>query len=78
MNDLIKLLSEYGVMTVIVGVFLWRVITSEKRHAEETKAFTEISASFANVLSNHVHDNSVALQELTKAVERLCIYLEKP
>ena len=76
MNDIIKLLTYYGPLVVITAIFLWRVVAAEKRHAEETKAFTEISASFANVLSNHLHDESEALRDLTKAIERLCYMVD--
>lgn len=76
MNDIVKLISEYGLMIVIAAVFIWRVVVAEKRHAEETKEFTAIAASFANVMSNHIHDSQVATQELTKAIERLCLLVD--
>jgi hypothetical protein len=78
MSDLAKAIAEYGVLIIIAAVFLYHVITSEKRHAQETKEFTAIAASFANVMANHTNDNTQAMREFTRVMERACILLELP
>lgn len=89
MNDTAKLISEYGILLVLSAAFIiisWRrFVWSMKKyddlcevHDTCIKEFSAIAASFNLTVSNHMEHETAALQELVRAVDRLCVRLEAP
>ena len=89
MNETAKFITEYGILVVIAAAFIlisWRRFTwSMKKyddlcsvHEDAIKEFTKISANFQVVIQNHMEHETMALSELTRAIERLCVRLEAP
>ena len=78
MTELTKLLEYYGPLLVIAGVFLWTYLADRRITAAERKAFIELTTDFKNTVDNHLDHETEALRDLTKAIERLCIYMEGP
>lgn len=92
MTEVTKLIGEYGVLIVIAAIFLYTYVIDRKdRKAERkvtgelTQGFLAATNAFTVTVANHMDhvevsykEQAVALRELTKAIERLCIYMEMP
>ncbi len=88
MNDTIKLISEYGILIVIAGVFLYIVLRGMKwgmaqvecmkqSHDKATQGFIDTANQFSKVMANHINTSTKATEELTRAVEKLCQRVEE-
>lgn len=78
MTDIVKLISEYGVMVVLTAVFIVIYFMDRRDSRIDRQRFIDISESYNETVSNHVDHETDALNELTEAIRRLCIYMEMP
>ena len=78
MSELIKLICEYSVLIVIAGVFLYTYLSDKATARKERAKFIELTATFTGTIANHMEHETQALNELTRAIDRLCVRLEMP
>jgi len=92
MADTAKLIGEYGILVVIAAIFLYTYIVDRKDRRDERKSlnaatlgFIDTANAFNVTVANHMthaetsyKEQGEALRDLTRAIERLCIYMEMP
>lgn len=77
MSDTVKAISEYGVLVIIAGAFLFMVSRLfnaylkhveclEKAHSEAVTAFTVVTADMNSTISNHLDHETKAFQEMSE------------
>lgn len=92
MSETVKLIAQEGLLVVVAGAFLWAWFMDRKERKAERESITRLTLGFIDTanafnttIANHLshaessyRQQGEMLGELTKAIERLCIYMEMP
>jgi len=78
MPNLIDLCYVYGPLFVIAGVFLYTYLKDRSTCQKERAEFIELTTIFTTTVANHMEHETQAVNELTRAIDRLCVRLEMP
>ena len=78
MNETMKAIAECGIFVVIASAFIWMAFKKDRDYAKAVREFAKVMAQSNNIISNHIEDDTAAMRELAKVIDRLCIYMEMP
>jgi len=88
MSETVKLITENGILVVVAGVFLllayrgfgaWlaQIKCLKDSHEKAVVGFLQCANAFNATVTNHMVHEEVVHQEMMKALEQLCLYMDK-